>query len=66
MTDSDIQSAILDMGRRARAAAHALVKLTSDQKNTILRAMADELLARESEILAANALDLERAEKNGL
>jgi len=66
MTDSDIQSAILDMGRRARVAAHALVKLATDQKNAILRAMADELLAREAEILSANALDLERAEKNGL
>lgn len=66
MTDSDIQSAILDMGRRARAAAHALVKLSSDEKNAILVAMADEITARESDILAANALDLERAEKNGL
>ena len=66
MTDSDIQSAILDMGRRARVAAHALVKLSTDKKNAILRAMASELLAREAEILSANALDLERAEENGL
>jgi glutamate-5-semialdehyde dehydrogenase len=66
MTDSEIQSAILDMGRRARAASRALVNLTSDQKNAILHAMADEIMARQDSILAANALDLGRAEQNGL
>lgn len=66
MTDSDIQSAILDMGRRARAASYALVKLTTEQKNAILHAMADELVARQDTILTANALDLARAEQNGL
>ena len=66
MTDADIQSAILDMGRRARAASRALVNLTSDQKNAILHAMADEIMARQDAILAANALDLARAQENGL
>ena len=66
MTDSEIQSAILDMGRRARAASYALVKLTTEQKNAILIAMADEIMARQDAILAANALDLARAEQNGL
>lgn len=66
MTDSEIQSAILDMGRRARAASYALVKLTSEQKNTILLAMADEIMACQGAILSANALDLARAEENGL
>jgi glutamate-5-semialdehyde dehydrogenase len=66
MTDAEIQSAILDMGRRARAASRALVNLTSDQKNAILHAMADEIMARQDGILAANALDLGRAEQNGL
>lgn len=62
----ELQSAILDMGRRARAAAHQLVKLSSDQKNRILVAMAEQLLTDEELILAANALDLERARANGL
>ena len=66
MTDSEIQSAILDMGRRARAASYALVKLTSEQKNAILLAMADEIMACQNAILSANALDLARAEENGL
>jgi glutamate-5-semialdehyde dehydrogenase len=66
MTDSEIQSAILDMGRRARAASRVLVNLTSDQKNAILHSMADEIMAQQDSILAANALDLRRAEQNGL
>lgn len=66
MTDSEIKSAILDMGRRARAASYALVKLSTEQKNAILAAMADELMARQDAILTANAKDLERANQNGL
>ena len=66
MTSEDIKSAILDMGRKARAASRELVKLTSEQKNSILRAMADGVIAAETEILAANALDLANAEANGL
>lgn len=66
MTDSEIQAAIHDMGRRARAASRELVKLSTEQKNTILLAMADEIVARESTILEENAKDLARAEENGL
>lgn len=66
MTDSEIQSAIHDMGRRARAAAHELAKLSTGRKNQILLAMADEIAAREAAILAANAKDLQAAEANGL
>jgi glutamate-5-semialdehyde dehydrogenase len=62
----DLQAAILDMGHRARAASHELVKLSSDQKNRILLAMADQLLADQDTILAANAADLGRARSNGL
>jgi glutamate-5-semialdehyde dehydrogenase len=66
MTDSDIQAVIHEMGRKARAASRELVKLTSDQKNDILRAMADGLVSSESAILEANAKDLANAESNGL
>jgi glutamate-5-semialdehyde dehydrogenase len=66
MTDPEIQSAILEMGRKARAASRELVKLTTAQKNTILLAMADEIEAREATILKANAKDLARATENGL
>ncbi len=66
MTDSEIHSAILDMGRKARAASRELVKLSSEQKNTILIAMADEIQAREATILEANAKDLSTAQEKGL
>ena len=66
MTDTDIQSAILEMGRKARAASRELVKLTTAQKNAILLAMADEIDARQTVILQANAKDLARATQNGL
>ncbi|MEN3940448.1 glutamate-5-semialdehyde dehydrogenase [Prosthecobacter sp. SYSU 5D2] len=66
MTDPEIQAAIHDMGRRARAASRELVKLSTEQKNTILLAMADEIQAREATILEENAKDLARAAENGL
>lgn len=66
MTDSDIHNAVLEMGRKARAASRALVKLSTAQKNDILRAMADGIVAREQAILEANAKDIANAETNGL
>ncbi len=66
MTSDDIKTAIHDMGRKARAASRELVKLSSEQKNSILRAMADGVMADEEAILEANAKDLANAEGNGL
>jgi glutamate-5-semialdehyde dehydrogenase len=66
MTSDDIAREVRRMGQRARAAAHALTKLSTEEKNTILLAMADALVAREPEILAANALDLAAAAEAGL
>ncbi len=66
MTSDEIKTAILDMGRKARAASRELVKLTSEQKNAILIAMADGVMGAEPEILEANAKDLANAESNGL
>lgn len=66
MTPDEIKTAILEMGHKARAASRELVKLTSDQKNAILLAMADGVVAAEASILEANAQDLEHAETNGL
>jgi glutamate-5-semialdehyde dehydrogenase len=62
----NIQAEILLMGKQARAAAHQLNKLSTDQKNDILEAMARELVAREAEILAANEKDIAAAEENQL
>ncbi|MDD5198787.1 MAG: glutamate-5-semialdehyde dehydrogenase [Terrimicrobiaceae bacterium] len=57
---------IRDIGRRAREASRSLSTLTTETKNAILRAMADELLARESAILDANAADVTGASAHGL
>jgi glutamate-5-semialdehyde dehydrogenase len=62
----DIQAEILRMGQQARAAAHQLNKLTSQEKNDILEAMARELVGSESDILAANEKDIAAAEENQL
>ena len=49
------------MLENAKAAKTEIARLSSDQKNAALNAMADALIEFEAEILAANALDLEAA-----
>ena len=49
------------MLENAKAAKTEIARLTSEQKNAALNAMADALIAEEAAILAANALDLEAA-----
>ena len=61
-----LEQEIHTIGRRAREASRALARLSAAQKNKILIAMADELIVRSPEILAANAEDTAAAEKNGL
>ena len=61
-----IHEKIYAMGKRARAAGHALANLAADQKNTILRAMAAELRSQVTGILFENAKDLEAGRENGL
>lgn len=66
LSDQEIYDQIYAMGEAARAAAHALAVLSTDQKARILHAMAVELRAQTSEIVAANAKDLASAEQRGL
>ncbi len=66
MNPVEIQKAILDMGERALAASRELVKLSSEQKNDILMAMAKEVRHSAPKILAANAKDIENAIAKGL
>ena len=49
------------MLENAKAAKTEIARLTSEQKNAALNAMADALISHEADILAANALDLEAA-----
>lgn len=57
---------IHDFGKRARAAARQLRQCTTAQKNDGLRAMADELVAAQEELLAANASDVAQGKDAGL
>ena len=63
---SDLDAAMLDMGRRARAAADALRATTPDARNEALHRLAEALRAAEADILAANARDVARARDGGL
>lgn len=61
-----LQDQITEIGRKARAASRELAKLSAGAKNAALRGIADALVKRAPAILEANAIDLDRAEKNGL
>ena len=52
---------MIDMLKAAKAAKVQVSCLSTAQKNAALEAMADALVANEAEILAANAIDLEKA-----
>lgn len=60
-----IEQDVLEACRRARAASHGLALATRADKDRALQAMADALLARQDEVLAANAEDVARAEAGG-
>ena len=54
------------MATKARAAAAALAKKTTDEKNAALLAIADSLEKNRATIVAANNIDLEHAKKAGI
>ncbi len=53
-------------GRAARAASRRLAYLSTDIKNKALHNIADDLLARKDEILAANQIDYQKGEASGM
>ena len=57
--------AVREVAQRARVASRGLALATRAQKDATLHAMADALLARAPEVLAANAEDVARAESAG-
>lgn len=66
MTEEEIRSAIETLARQARAASYKLSQLTTEEKNAILRAMAEGIRAAAPSLIEANAKDLEAAEAKGL
>lgn len=61
-----LETDILALGKRARAASHELAVLGTKTKNTILEAMAAELEAERPSILEQNAIDLAAGKEKGL
>ena len=61
-----LDALMLDMGRRARAAASAVRLATPAQRTAALEAMAAAIRAHADEILAANAEDVAAARKDGM
>lgn len=65
-TDEDkLIDMMSDLGQRARSAAKPLSIASAEQKKLALRFMAEAIIASRKEILAANRLDIEQAEKAG-
>jgi len=58
-------SDVLRLAQRARVAATGLAITSSEQRNRALLAMSAALVSRESEILAANRVDLDTAREKG-
>jgi len=61
-----IKEILINQGIKARKAARFLATASSNIKNEALHAMADSLVTGQSEILAANAVDLEQGARQGL
>ena len=62
---SSVSQIMGEIGRAARASAHALGLASSDTKNRALMAAAASLRAHSPQIIAANALDVAAAQKAG-
>lgn len=61
-TSPDIDALMLDIGRKAKAAARPLGFSSAEKKNAALNAMADAILANRDHILKENAKDLKDVE----
>ncbi|MBN9480899.1 MAG: glutamate-5-semialdehyde dehydrogenase [Bordetella sp.] len=64
--DATMPDMMIDMGRRARAAAESLRATTPDARTEALHRLAESLRAAEADILSANARDVSRARDGGL
>ena len=62
----DVHGMVIEMATKARSAAVELARMTTDEKNAALLAIADALEARRGEIAAANAEDVAKAKEGGL
>ena len=65
-TGESVQQYMLGIGARAANAAYAMAQADTATKNKALLAIADTIEARSSQLIAANALDLEAGRSSGL
>jgi glutamate-5-semialdehyde dehydrogenase len=61
-----VETLMLEIGQKARAAARPLSIASAERKHAALTAMASYIIADMDKILAANALDLENAREAGM
>ena len=59
-------STVADLADRAKVASRSLARLSTKKKNALLLAVAEQLEAREKEILQANREDVQTAKEAGL
>jgi len=64
--DIDLAGYMVGLGQQARAAAAELRLTTSERKTHALQLMADEIRKGQVDILAANAVDMSKAEAKGI
>ena len=64
--NDDVRAAVFDIARRSRVAARVLAGANRSVKDAALHAMADALVAATTEIVQANATDLERGRASGI
>jgi len=62
----DLREQVIDLARKARTASERVAELSTREKNAWLVRAADRLGDARAEILAANAVDLERAAGSGI
>ena len=63
---SELETYMLDLGRRARAAARALREAPAEARTRALETLARALALAEADILAANARDVDAARAGGM
>ena len=66
VTTHDASTPIAELGRRSKAASRVLATASTAQKNDALLRAADLLVTATDSILSANAIDVERAESQGV
>lgn len=62
----DVKQYMTQVGQQARAASVAIAKAETGDKNKALQAIADAIEASRDELIAANRIDMERGQNNGL